>query len=251
MTRRERLENKIEKREEWAAGRAQKAGALLARNEPFRGDIAFNTQPGHIPERARVNARSDKAYEHQKMAAHHEAKAAGLAHQLDRTIFSDDPDAIEQLEEKASKLKQKRDEYKCLNAYWRKHKTMKGCPGISDATAERLDREIPESYSWQRQPVPAYRLTNMGAEIRRAEKRIEEVRDRNARTEQANASGGVLFEATSDGAYTFVTFAERPEWEIITALKDAGFSWGAGRWAGPTANLPECVKALQPAQEVA
>ena len=180
------------------------------------------------------------------MAAHHEAKADGLADQLDRTIFSDDPDAIEQLEAKAAGLKAKRDECKALNAYWRKHKSMKGCPGVSDEQAEKMDAEIPTHYSWERQPVPAYRLTNMGAEIRRAEKRIEEVRARNARTEKAGASGGLLFEATSDGAYTLVTFAERPDWAIITALKDAGFTWGGGRWAGQTTKLPECVKALRP-----
>lgn len=42
MTRRERLERKIEKREEWAAGRRSKASKALATTEKYHGDIAFN-----------------------------------------------------------------------------------------------------------------------------------------------------------------------------------------------------------------
>lgn len=66
MTRRERLERKLEQRREWAASRQNKAASLHKANEPFRGDYAFNTQPGHIPERARVLRRTDKAVEHFK-----------------------------------------------------------------------------------------------------------------------------------------------------------------------------------------
>ena len=54
MTRRERLEAKIDKREEWAAGRRDKAATLRAYGGSLRHDWAFITQPGHIPERARM-----------------------------------------------------------------------------------------------------------------------------------------------------------------------------------------------------
>src|SRR5438309_7202772 len=98
MTRRERLEAKVERRRDWAAGRRDKAADLTRYTDRYRGDIAFNTQPGHIPERARVIRMQDKAGEHQAMAQHHEAKANGLEGQLERTVFSDDANAIEQLE---------------------------------------------------------------------------------------------------------------------------------------------------------
>ncbi len=251
MTRRERLEHKIEKRKEWADGRAEKAGALLARNEPYRGDIAFNTQPGHIPERARVIARSEKAWEHQKMAGHHRAKAAGLATQLDKTIFSDDPDAIDQLVAKVDNLKAQRDEAKRFNGWWRKHKTMKGCPNITDERATKMDAEIPARYAWERQPIPAYTLSNIGSEIRRAEKRIEAVKHRNERVADAEAAGGIVVKhlgaSEGGGDYTLVTFAEKPARDVLAALRAAGYSWGAGSWVGPSERLPGCIKAMMPA----
>src|SRR3990167_4134387 len=98
MNTRERLEAKVERREEWAAGRREKAAVVAHEAERYRGDYAFNTQPGHIPERARLIKREERAYEDSKMADHHDSKAAGLARQLDRSVFSDDADAIARLE---------------------------------------------------------------------------------------------------------------------------------------------------------
>lgn len=76
--RQEAADKKADRYEEWADKRRQKAGALHARNEPFRGDIAFNTQPGYIPERARVIARTEKAWEHSSVAARFDGKAHSL-----------------------------------------------------------------------------------------------------------------------------------------------------------------------------
>lgn len=66
--RQEAADRRADRLEEWADKRQAKANALHARNEPYRGDIAFNTQPGYIPERARVIARTEKAFEHQAVA---------------------------------------------------------------------------------------------------------------------------------------------------------------------------------------
>lgn len=49
-TRRSRLESKLARRQSWAEGHKSAASSLFTQNEPYRGDIAFNTQPGHIPE---------------------------------------------------------------------------------------------------------------------------------------------------------------------------------------------------------
>lgn len=74
----ETAERRAGQYEEWAQKRRAKAAALEARNEPYRGDIAFNTQPGHIPERARAIARSEKAWEHSSTARRFEEKASSL-----------------------------------------------------------------------------------------------------------------------------------------------------------------------------
>ena len=57
------------------------------------------------------------------------------------------------------------------------------------------------------------------------------------------AGGIVIEEIGSLGDYARVTFAEKPEREILDALRAAGFSWGGGSWTGSKAKLPESVKA--------
>jgi uncharacterized Zn finger protein (UPF0148 family) len=76
--RQEAADRKAARYEEWAEKRREKAEVLYQRDEHYRGDTAFNTQPGHIPERARVIARTEKAFEHASTANKFEAKAARL-----------------------------------------------------------------------------------------------------------------------------------------------------------------------------
>jgi hypothetical protein len=42
-----------------------------------------------------------------------------------------------------------------------------------------------------------------------------------------------------------VNFADKPDREILNALKAAGFRWGNGCWSGKTENVPACVRELQ------
>jgi hypothetical protein len=243
MTRRERLERKLELRREWAEGRIKKAAALHKQNEPFRGDYAFNTQPGHIPERARVIARTERAYEHHQMAEHHEQKADGLERQLDGSVFSDDPDAIEQLKSKIAQAEKLQEAMTAGNKIIRNNGLSadeKVAKLIELGLREKLARSALEPDFAGRIGFPGYALQNNNANIRRMKERIEQIKRRQARTEQAEANAGVF--VTMHGEWCSVTFAEKPEREILTALKAAGFRWGAGSWSGYADKLPACVQ---------
>jgi hypothetical protein len=115
MTRRERRERKAARLREWAEKRRQRAEAVFRQGEHYRGDVAFNTQPGHIPERARLIAREDRAYESLNKARSMEARAAGIEDQLDRSIYVDDEDALERLEERIVELEAERERKKAIN----------------------------------------------------------------------------------------------------------------------------------------
>src|SRR3990167_7077850 len=52
----------------WAAKRRSEAERVFDHNSHYTGDIAFNTQPGHIPLRARVIARNKRADENLRVA---------------------------------------------------------------------------------------------------------------------------------------------------------------------------------------
>lgn len=243
MTYRERMEAKLERRRIWADARDKKAAGLLKRNEPFRGDHAFNTQPGHIPERARVIAREDKAFEHMGMAGHHRAAADGLERALNRSIFSDDPNAKEAIEARIKENEAKRERMKLINKLYRKGDAAKLAELGLNYEAMKTRLEDPKTLSWCRIPYAAYELSNLGGRITADRKRLTAVKIRSDRKAAAEASpNGVTIEGS--GNYVSITFAEKPDREILTALKDANFYWGGGSWSGRREAIPESVNAL-------
>lgn len=254
MTRRERIEAKIAKRREWAEGRASKSAALLKRNEPYHGDIAFNTQPGHIPERARAIRRSEKAWEHQSMATRHDQVASTLEHQLARSIFSDDTDAVEALQARIAELERKRAAMREVNRLYRKGDA-EGLRALGH-DLESLRRQVAAvGYSWVRAPYERYELSNLGGRIKAARDRLVAVQRRQERAAAAESTlSGVSIEGAHD--YVSVTFAEKPARAVLDALKGAGFHWRNGSWHGQRARLPEAVREMvagasaPPAEEV-
>ena len=58
-----KAEAKAAKYAGWAQKREEKNGAILEHiNTTYHNDVAFNTQPGHIPFRARIIAKEDRAF---------------------------------------------------------------------------------------------------------------------------------------------------------------------------------------------
>lgn len=120
MTYRERRGRKAANLREWADKRETVATATLQRDREVGSDWAFITQSGRIPERDRMNARADRAYESLNRAKSMDSRAAGIEQQLDGAIYSDDPDAKERLAERIAELTTKRDTMKARNAEYRK-----------------------------------------------------------------------------------------------------------------------------------
>jgi len=78
--RQEAADRKADKYEDWAAKRREKATAQLNSYPEIRHDIAFNTQPGRIPFRDRMNKADGRAFESLQVAERMEAKAENLRH---------------------------------------------------------------------------------------------------------------------------------------------------------------------------
>lgn len=249
MNRRERLELKLSKREEWAGKAEARSAQRFAGVQRICDGIPFG-QPilvGHHSEgharadQARIHNGMSKACELADLAQHHAQKASGLERQLKHSIFSDDDDAIANLEQRIVKHEAQRDRMKQINAAYRKGDA--AALAVLGLDLDRLRQKVAEQESWLAKTVyPAYALTNLGARIRSDKERIEQIRKHTARTEQAAAAGGMTI--TTNGEYTVVTFAEKPDREFIDALKDAGFRWRSGSWYGPAAKLPAGVQAV-------
>lgn len=257
MTRRERLERKLEKREEWAEKAHARSEARLGAAHKLADSIPLG-QPilvGHHSER---HARRDvekihngmaKGIEELKLAQHHEGAAAGLERQLKNSIFSDDENAVEALEAKIAKLELLQEQMKACNKTIRKF--AKDGPEVQ---VERLvllgyfgedrARDLLKPDFCGRIGFADFETKNNNANIRRLKGRLEEVKARQARQASAEAApGGVLVEQCA-GGYVRVTFPEKPEREVLEALRSAGFRWGGGSWFGQSDKLPSSIVEL-------
>lgn len=174
-TTRERKEARAARLQGWAEKREAKAEAGFRVGEQYRGDHAFWTQPGRIPERERVWAAHERAGKDRAKADAMSSRAAGILDQASRAIYSDDVDAIERLEERVAELTRRRDAMKAANtAYRKQHRA-----ALATMTPYRRDQAMPHQ---------GFELTNLSADIRRNAKRLEELR----RQRETNAPSKVI-----------------------------------------------------------
>ena len=169
MTYRDRREARAGRLNGWAETREQRAAAVLKAGEQYHGDTAFNTQPGHIPGRARLIASEDRAYQSQNKAASMRSRADGIESQLANAIYEDDPDAIEQLQARITRLETERDHAKAANAAYR--------------TAHKAELKAMDSAYERNQamPYPSYVFQNLSGNLSRQRERL-------ARLEKAAAA---------------------------------------------------------------
>lgn len=179
MTYREQRTAKAERLREWAFKRKTAAAVVFKTDEPFTSDIAFNTQPGHIPFRAKLIAHEDRAHESLKKAASMDAHANSIERQAAGAIYSDDHDALEALQAKIAKLEAKQAQMKAVNAAIRKHAKA----GADAQTVALMALGLPESIAREtlkpdfarRIGFPSYATTNNNANIRRLKGRITQL----------------------------------------------------------------------------
>lgn len=250
MTRRERLEAKLEKRHDWAASAARKSTSAFNHAHALVAGIPMG-QPvliGHHSEKAhrRVLDRSwnamGKACALTDLSKHHEGKAAGLAIALDKTIFSDDSDAVEAIEQRIAANEAKREQMKKVNALYRKGNA-EGLAALG-FNLDNLRARLKDQMSWLQMPYAAYELTNLGARIRTDKERLVHIKRQQTEQAAVEATENGIKIDRHDNGYASVRFAEKPDYSIIRALKDAGFRWGAGHWFGQSEKLPACVSEL-------
>ena len=145
-------------------------------------------------------------------------------------------------EETADKLQVAQEEDKALNAYYRKHKTVKGFPGISDEEADRADKELSEMREAIRRPVPAWQLSNRNGEIKRIKDRLAQLRkvDEMEHTE-IEFDGGTII-TNEDVNRVQILFDEKPDDATRSKLKTYGFRWSPREHAWQTQRTPQALR---------
>ena len=88
-------------------------------------------------------------------------------------ISADDPQAVQKLEKKLAGLEKAQETMKAVNAYYRKHKTLDGCPHLSAESIEKMKADMASQWHIEDKPYPTWALSNNSAEIRRVKERIK------------------------------------------------------------------------------
>lgn len=142
-----------------------------------------------------------------------------------------DPHAREMLADQLQKLQNKLDESKALNAYYRKHKSFDGFPGMSAEAAAKLTAsfaDTKERCPWVKSPVPDYELTSLRGKIKRVQARLDELDKRAQQAEQPAdgtkfPGGEIVRNLEADRLQ--ILFDEKPDEDTRAALKQNGFRW--------------------------
>ena len=147
-------------------------------------------------------------------------------------IRQDDPQAIPKLQKKLDGLEKAQETMKAVNAYYRKHGTLDGCPHLSPENLENLKADMASGWHYEKKPFQSWELSNNNAEIRRVRQRIESLTRANEVTYVGWEFDGGHVEANRDQGRLQVFFDGKPEADARQQLKEHGFRWApsVGAW---------------------
>lgn len=154
-----------------------------------------------------------------------------------QTVQSADPEAIEYLESKLAGLEAAHQRMKDANVYYRKHKTLEGCPGIDQKTLDWLTKPgvfacgDGSPLALYRCPFPTYALTNNLANIKRTRERLEALKAAKASPAEDERHDGYTYREDTEIMRVQFIFDGKPDAETRDLLKANGFRWAPSQGA--------------------
>ena len=147
-------------------------------------------------------------------------------------IRQDDPQAIPKLQKKLAGLEKAQETMKAVNAYYRKHGTLDGCPHLSPENIENLKADMASSWHYEKKPFQSWELSNNNAEIRRVRQRIESLTRAKETVYVGWEFDGGHVEANREQGRLQVFFEDKPDADARQQLKEHGFRWAlsVGAW---------------------
>lgn len=181
-----------------------------------------------VNKKHKQNAREDRLWEEYKTieAILDKIKSIGTG-----PVDLADPHARELLSDQLQKLQKKLEDDKALNAYYRKHKSFEGFPGLSAETAAKLSADFADTRQrcpWIDKPIPDYELTSLRGKIKRVQARIAELdKLQQAQAEPNPATDYDGFQLIRNAAENRlqIIFDEIPDPDMREKLKSNGFRW--------------------------
>lgn len=219
-----------------AEGQARIAGAdriasVIPMGQPIL--VGHHSEGRHRRDLKRIQDGYGKGYGLLRQADQFESRAS--AAESNTAISRDDPDALDKLRVKLTRLQAHRETMKTCNAAIRKN--AKRGPDTQIAAlvalgiAEPRARDLLQPDFCNRIGFADYEITNSGAEVRRLEKRIVGLEALEKRSEREPEKFGEATIVESQNRVA-VSFQGKPPEPIRSELKRAGFRWApsTGAW---------------------
>lgn len=199
-------------------------------NDYYRNEAAcpsiLISGAGNFPVRKKEkqNSRRDTLHKEWEYLESYARKIENLL-TMKQPILSGDEQAVELLQEKLDGLVETQEMMKAVNAYYRKEKTLDGCPNLTQEEIEKLKADMASSWHWADVPYLPYELTNNNANIKRTRDRLESLKKvKEAGTQETESEFCKVVENTEIMRLQLI-FDEKPEAEVREILKRNGFRW--------------------------
>ena len=165
----------------------------------------------------------------------------------DGIIRSSDTNAVGLLQEKLDTLQQTQEKMKKVNAYYRKHKTLDGCPVLTKEEIEELKVEMQASWHYQDKPYLSWQLSNNNQNIHSVEERLKRLKAEKEKDNSEYDSDYFKVVENTEIMRLQLFFDGKPEADVRELVKRNGFKWSTknGCWQRQlTDNARYSVKCL-------
>ena len=139
-------------------------------------------------------------------------------------IKSSDPEAVEALAAKLEALKQERAAMKAVNAFYRKHGTLDGCPELTPAARKSIEGMWARGW-YVGVPYPPYTLTNSLANLKRVEQRLKSLQAAQATAPAEEDHDGITYREDTEQMRVQLIFDGKPAEDVRAILKKWAFRW--------------------------
>ena len=143
-------------------------------------------------------------------------------------ISADDDRAVEKLEAKLAGLEAMQEEMKTVNAYYRKHKTLRGYASLTDEQADAITDPEAFSIKLYGKPYGDFELSSLRGKIKRVQARLADLDKLQAAAQQPDNTtkfdGGEIVRNAEENRLQ-ILFDEIPDADTRDALKSNGFRW--------------------------
>jgi len=183
---------RAEHESEAARNESNRIASFIPLGQPIL--VGHHSEKRHRRALETIRNKARKGYELAKQAEEYRSRAASV--EANTSIFSDDPEAVEKLDNKLETLLALQARYKAINSAHAKF--LKDPSGLDKCGLSEDDKIIIRNYqpenSWVAHPIPPYRLTNLSARIRSAKQRVEIVEKKQSTPDKDEEINGVKIE---------------------------------------------------------